>query len=607
MTFLEWIFNRANRVLALDTEFRSDLTNTHPKNVICYVYKDLRTGEVYRFTKENRYGDPHFDFENTLVVCHYALAECGSFLADYIPLPKNIWCTWTEEKNVNNAYTDKFDLLNTARRYGYKDILSDVEKTYFRDLILNNTEYSKEQLQQILDYCQTDVEATGDIFLEQVNLIQKRFKLKTVHDFETYFHQALTRGRAHSDFARIYKTGIPVNLGALTDFNKYWSAAKKTIIKDFNKDLNCFDEYSFNLEKFGELLKQEGLYNTWPRTFKGKLSTRSYDFEDCINDKIKKVGEVKKLLSQTNLKGFSISNDGRSKAPLRPFSTQTGRCAPGGSDFPFNASKWIRKFICPPIGKVLAYIDYTSQEFAIQAYLSNDLKMIESYESGDPYLRIAKFNDDIPEHGTKETHGEERDVWKQVVLANSYGMGAESLAARIKRSPEQARIVLKKYKRLFSKYFKWIEIKLNNAERDLHLRTVLGWTLNITKWKRLKATSYQNYPIQSHGAEILRNAIRLLHDNNIIVNCTVHDAVLIEVDIVDYENQIKLAQDLMARAAKEIIGADIRTDVKIIDHKGYIQKDKNAEEMFDKIMGAIKTTKESYQSDSSGPYIYKYI
>ena len=609
MTFLEYILQTADRVLALDTEFKTDQTGTHPKNVLCYVYKDLKTGEIYRFTKENRFGNPHFDLDNSLVVCHYALAECGSFLSDLIPIPKNIWCTWTEEKNVNNAYTNSFSLLDTAARYNFKDTMKADDKNYWRDLIINNDSFTDEEMIGVMDYCQQDVEMTAHVFLQQVQLIQERFKLKSKEDFDIYFDQALRRGRAHCDYAKIYNVGIPVNNSLLSDFKTYWSAAKKQIIQEFNQELQCFDDYSFNLEKFGELLKRENLFNDWPRTMTGKLECKTKYLENHHSPIIKKVGEVKKLLSQTNLQGFNISENGRAKAALRPFSTQTGRCAPGGSDFCFNASKWLRHFVKAPHGKVLAYLDYKSQEFAIQGYLSGDEKMIESYSTGDPYVANAKMAGDIPEYGSKSTHPKERKVWKEVTLANSYGMGHRSLAPRIQKSVEAAKGILRKFKFIFKIYFKWIQQQLDNAERDLKLRTVFGWTLHITKYKRLTATSYQNYPIQSNGAEIIRNAVRVLHDNNFMINATVHDAVLIEVYFENWKqfrNEIKRAKELMVKAANEVIGGDVFVDHEFIKDKG-IKSDKVGKEMFIKILGAITTAKQNYKSSSSGQYINKYI
>ena len=64
-------------------------------------------------------------------------------------------------------------------------------------------------------------------------------------------------------------------------------------------------------------------------------------------------------------------------------------------------------------------------------------------------------------------------------------------------------------------------------------QTVFGWTDNIDpritdkqlKGKRLR--SIQNFPMQAHGAEILRLAICYAIEAAILVCAPVHDAVLI--------------------------------------------------------------------------------
>ena len=50
---------------------------------------------------------------------------------------------------------------------------------------------------------------------------------------------------------------------------------------------------------------------------------------------------------------------------------------------------------------------------------------------GDPYLAFAKQAGAVPADATKQSHGPERELFKQCVLAVAYGMEAKSLALRI--------------------------------------------------------------------------------------------------------------------------------------------------------------------------------
>jgi DNA polymerase-1 len=57
--------------------------------------------------------------------------------------------------------------------------------------------------------------------------------------------------------------------------------------------------------------------------------------------------------------------------------------------------------------------------------------MQAAYRSGDPYLSFAKQAGAVPEDATKATHGAQRELFKQCVLAVQYGMEADGLALRI--------------------------------------------------------------------------------------------------------------------------------------------------------------------------------
>ena len=78
MRFREFIKQSFSRVLAVDTEFRFDLTKTSPEKVVCFVYKDIFTGEVFRFWEHDKtYSEKHFDYNECLLVSFTATAEYG--------------------------------------------------------------------------------------------------------------------------------------------------------------------------------------------------------------------------------------------------------------------------------------------------------------------------------------------------------------------------------------------------------------------------------------------------------------------------------------------------------------------------------------------------
>ena len=592
-SFLEYIYSQCDRVLICDTEYKPDITNTTAKDTLCYVYKDIKTGEVFRYWeyKNQRYGQQHFDLENTLIVCHYALAEVGSFICDLMPRPKNIWDTWVEAKTLYNGARSEFSMLAVASEYNIPNLMTEDEKEIERKLILDQEEYTVEEQKRILNYCEKDVHTTGEIFINQVKDFEKKFKLKTIEDYQIRFNQICMRGAAMSDFAKINVAGIPVNLKRLNHFKKHWPAAREYLINKYNDELKVYDENKvFNQNAFAELLKRidENIYLKWPRTFTNKLSLTEKTFEKFNHiPEIAKVLEVRKLMTSTTLGGYCISGNGRSVTNLRPFATSSGRCAPGGATFPFNASAWIRNFITPPTGSYLCYIDYSSQEPAIQGYLSGDENLIAAYKSGDIYIHTAKLAKAVPEHATKQSHPEERSIWKVLFLATSYGMGKERVAAKLKIKRDEAAALLVKFKKIYRKYYNYIEGLMHNLGRDLWIETCFGFSRHLSKYKRTTDNSWRNFPIQSHGAEILRVAINKLHDNHIKIVATVHDALLIEIPIAEHKQQIDLARKLMTEAAIDVVGGRIETDFKIIDHRGFIQ-DEGPQKMYEEIMSVVE-------------------
>src|SRR5262249_57573878 len=102
--------------------------------------------------------------------------------------------------------------------------------------------------------------------------------------------------------------------------------------------------------------------------------------------------------------------------------------------------RWVRK---PSGSMAVAYIDFEQQEFAIAARLSGDGDMLEAYASGDPYLAFAKQAGAIPQDGTKETHGSQRELFKTTALGVLYGMEAEGLALRLDQPSIIARDLLR--------------------------------------------------------------------------------------------------------------------------------------------------------------------
>ena len=608
MKFLEYILNGFSRVLSVDTEYLSDSTGTIPQRVLCLVFKDIKTNEIFRYWVYDQKQIPHFfDYENVLLISFNAVAEHGSFLNLLHGQPKNMFDCFVENKCLYGPFLakNKTGLIDTCNRYNIPTI-SKEHKERELDVILRRNEhegkpfeYDLKEQQRILDYCQTDVEENAKLFIAQVNDIEEKNNLKTEEDFNSKLWEICFRGYSQGSIAKIERNGIPGDLKLINDFREYWALVKNTIITRHNKKLNVYtEENKLNKKLFNKLVLKCGLGNKWPLLKSGDFTSKDEVVKRFEEDAplIKEFRQLNKLNNLTRLGFFTPSEDGRMRCSLRGFGSITSRSQPSSSKNPLGAGKWARNFIKPGWGHELFYLDYKAQEPAIQGYLSGDKKLIENYGTPDLYITTAQqlgiINDP---NATKETHKIQRKVVKDLFLANTYGMGEKELSKRLGCSRIKGRDYLRRFKELYSVYFKVRDSWINGSAITGHLRSPLGWQrwiLGNKKWKDGKRVSItnqlKNFIIQTTGADILRKACQKLLDNHIKIVSTLHDAILIEVFRNDLETKDK-AKSLMELAAKEVVGGIIKVDEERISSNW--TQDKKHQEIFNEIFREIENYK----------------
>jgi DNA polymerase-1 len=294
---------------------------------------------------------------------------------------------------------------------------------------------------------------------------------------------------------------------------------------------------------------------------------------------------------------------------LRPFygfyGTQTGRNAPPASSFIFAMSNWLRCLVTPPKGKVIIAIDYASQEFAIAAILSGDKNMIEAYRSGDPYLYFAvkaggvaavdgewfKEQKKLFEAGghtcpdmDKYKHvANQRKLFKATVLGLQYGMGAGKLAIKITTdtgiptTERGAQRLIDFHKKVFRKYWKWLDRSYDEYKRKKHLRLWCGWAVLGDNSSKL---SILNAPVQGTGSSIMREAVRLAHKKGIDIICPLHDAIYVLADATRSQETADELAECMLQAVKNVIGdtLEIRLDIDIHDENHIWVEEKGEED-----------------------------
>ena len=386
----------------------------------------LKSGTTLRLW-EDQLGPvpPYPTGPDVLFVAYNVVAEVGCHLALGWPVPQRVLDLYTEYLARINAFRPKgteppeAKLISALSSFGL-DTIGAEEKREMIDLILTGGPWTAQQRNDILDYCQSDVLALKRLLPAMLPTID--------------LPRALLRGRYMCAVAAMERNGIPIDGESLARLRQHWQAVQGRLI-DEDDTFGVYDEErSFSAARFAELLVKHDI--AWPCHADGKLDLRKETFRDMADtpgaSAIAPLLRLRNGLSGLRLGiGLTVGSDNRNRTGLFPLRSTTGRNQPSNAKYIFGCARWLRGLIKPPPGYAIAYLDWKQQEFGIAAALSGDEAMLAAYQSGDPYLAFAKQAGAVPADATKETHGTQRDLFKQSVLATQYGQGAKALALRI--------------------------------------------------------------------------------------------------------------------------------------------------------------------------------
>jgi DNA polymerase I len=429
-------------------------------------------------------------------------------------------------------------------------------------LILQGGPYSEEVQNFILKYCESDVMETAELF--------KRM----MEDSSFNVEQALYRGEYMKAVSLMETAGIPVDVQLLKEIQNNWENIKAKLISEIDI-WGVYEAGVFKVKNFENLVYQKGW--AWAQTEKGNLKLDDDTFKEMCHTypELQPLKELRALISKLNIKTLTVGSDGRSRAMISPFSTKTGRNAPKGEKsltddskarFMFSLPACLRSLIKPEKGTVLAYIDYSQQEFFIAAVLSDDPAMKQAYKSGDSYLAFAKLAGAAPEDATKHTHKDVRKLFKSCVLGVQYGLGPQTLAYNIAKPTPYARELLAHHKRVFKNFWAWGNTYWSAACLRKKVQTCFGWQMKVIGSTNKEMLTTRNFPVQATGAEILRVACILLVKSRIKIVAPVHDAILIEYKEEAALQEIEKAKTLMEDASEIVLGIGnrLQTDVDVI-------------------------------------------
>jgi hypothetical protein len=347
-------------------------------------------------------------------------------------------------------------------------------------------------------------------------------------------------------------------------------------------------EGEWSYERFEQWLAYIGV-RAWPRLESGRLDIDS----DAFRLMYSAVPGAEELHALRDSLGFivkarlPIGPDGRNRPSLFPFGTATGRNAHAKS--PYNAHAAMRSFMKFAPGVTGFYLDIRSQEVAVAAARFDDPVLREEYESGDIYHALARMcghtNDPDPFHW-KANNQTQRNRMKPIQLGINYGMGVKSLSKGLNRHPLVAAEVLWLYAKRHPKFWRGRLEVVENALLDRRVESSYGWPLRISHSPNQR--SLLNFPMQSDGAEWLREATVRLIAARIVPIMLVHDGILFEETD---PRKIEEAREIMRAVGREICnGINVGVDLDWSTMKTgprYCDKRPMAKKMWDTIMDVL--------------------
>jgi len=387
------------------------------------------------------------------------------------------------------------------------------------------------------------------------------------------------------------------------DLDKYYDEVREQEIKELENVFDVYELGKFSHKKFEAALLKEKLLHRWPRSEKGRLKTddRTFYRFSAVNEKIAAFRNSKFIIESRTLKGFCVGKDGRSRAPLNLFGQITGRTNVSTAINPFGAPRRMRTIIGTDKDHYLVYADWKSQEAVVQAYLSQDKNMIAAINSGDPYLYTAKKVGAVHKDAVRKNVEKERELYKQSFLAIGYGQTPYGLKNKLGISLPNATFIHSQIVRTYNVFQEWSKNIIAKANQRGYFITKYGWKYWLSDREIANPRRLTNWPIQSHGSEILRRAMIDLDERNFEISMIIHDAVLIHCKRKDWRQMrkdIAEIKQVMSDAAEKVIGAPIGVDTEIIK-ESYVQKKddkKRWEQLYEKLIkaksGRIASTRE---------------
>jgi DNA polymerase-1 len=311
-------------------------------------------------------------------------------------------------------------------------------------------------------------------------------------------------------------------------------------------------------------------------------STRNWKLQPLAakHEQIAKLLEYRTVQKSLTSYGENIINEinpktGRIHASFHQIGAPTGRMActnPNVQQVP-HAIEYRRCFRAPE-GRKLVIADYSQIELRILADFTGDDGFISAFNSGADLHRVTAaqvFN--VP---LEEVTIDQRSFAKRLNFGVVYGIGAQRFSMMTGLSQTESEDLLRRYFSTYRSLDSWLRDAALRALRERTARTASGRMARFNfdpadkQAASLAQRNGKNTPIQGSSADILKRALRLLHDKlrgttACIINM-IHDEIVVEADDAEAVEIGKVVEDAMCKAGEEYVKkVPVKVETEIAD------------------------------------------
>ena len=161
-----------------------------------------------------------------------------------------------------------------------------------RDLILRGGDWSEQEREAILSYCEEDVSALARLLPPMLRHID--------------LPRALLRGRYMAAAATMEHNGVPLDAPLLAKLREHWADIQDKLIAEIDADYGVFDGRTFKADRFASLARRQDI--PWPRLDSGKLDLSDEAFRQAAraHPRVAPLRELRSSLSELRLSDLAV-------------------------------------------------------------------------------------------------------------------------------------------------------------------------------------------------------------------------------------------------------------------------------------------------------------